>query len=293
MIKVRVPATSANLGPGFDSLGLALNLYNNFHFEEIPSGIEIIGALDSESHRANLVYTSMLKTFDHLGYKFKGIRIKIETNIPVSRGLGSSASCILGGVMGANKIAGSPLSIEQIFNLATHIEGHPDNIAPALFGGLIASIMEDEDIYYNKISVADGLKFIALVPDFTLSTKDARAVLPRDISYKEAVENVSRVSLLISALSNGRFDLLKHSLKDNLHQPYRGKLIEGFDKVLDQVYQLNALGGYLSGAGPTIMALVDEEDRDFKKAISSFLKSKEYNWQVMELKIESQGAKVL
>ncbi len=293
MIKVRVPATSANLGPGFDSLGLALNLYNNFHFEEIPSGIEIIGALDSESHRANLVYTSMLKTFDHLGYKFKGIRIKIETNIPVSRGLGSSASCILGGVMGANKIAGSPLSIEQIFNLATHIEGHPDNIAPALFGGLIASIMEDEDIYYNKISVADGLKFIALVPDFTLSTKDARAVLPRDISYKEAVENVSRVSLLISALSNGRFDLLKHSLKDNLHQPYRGKLIEGFDKVLNEVYQLNALGGYLSGAGPTIMALVDEEDKDFKKAMLNFLKSKEYNWQVMELKIESQGAKVL
>lgn len=293
MIKVRVPATSANLGPGFDSLGLALNLYNNFHFEEIPSGIEIIGALDSESHRANLVYTSMLKTFDYLGYKFKGIRIKIETNIPVSRGLGSSASCILGGVMGANKIAGSPLSIDQIFNLATHIEGHPDNIAPALFGGLIASIMEDEEIYYNKISVADGLKFIALVPDFTLSTKDARAVLPRDISYKEAVENVSRVSLLISALSNGRFDLLKHSLKDNLHQPYRGKLIEGFDKVLNEVYQLNALGGYLSGAGPTIMALVDEEDKDFKKAMLNFLKSKEYNWQVMELKIESQGAKVL
>ncbi|MGO1469162.1 MAG: homoserine kinase [Tissierella sp.] len=293
MIKIRVPATSANLGPGFDSLGLALKLYNTFTFEEKSEGVEIIGALDEELDKDNLVYTSMVKTFDFLAYKPKGIKINIETNIPVSRGLGSSASCILGGVMGANEIAGSPLSIDEIFDLSTKIEGHPDNIAPALFGGLISSIMEEENIYYNKIEIAKGLKFVAIVPDFTISTKKAREVLPEKISYKKAVENVSRVSLLISSLVNGRFDLLKYSFKDNLHQPYRGELIKGFDKVLDKIYEFGALGGYLGGAGPTIMALVDENDKDFKLKIEDFLKSINYNWRVIELEIDLSGAKVI
>ena len=159
MIKIRVPATTANLGSGFDSLGIALNLYNIFSFEETPGGLEIIGKLDYEKAKNNLVYRSMLKTFEIIGYKAKGIRINIETNIPVSRGLGSSSTCILGGVMGANEIAKSPLSIDEVFKLATRIEGHPDNIGPALFGGLISSLMEDDFVYYNKIDIAKGLKF--------------------------------------------------------------------------------------------------------------------------------------
>ncbi|OLS01657.1 homoserine kinase [Tissierella creatinophila] len=293
MINIRVPATSANLGPGFDSLGIALDLYNKFSFEEISHGLEIIGALDTEEDSDNLVYTSMLKVFDAIGYKPKGIRINIDTDIPVSRGLGSSACCIVAGIMGANKMAGSPLSQEEMFKIATEIEGHPDNIAPALFGGFITSIMEEANIYYNKIDIAKGLKFVAIIPDFPLSTKMAREVLPTNIPYKDAVENVSRVSLLISSLSNGRFDLLKHALKDNLHQPYRGKLIKGFNEVLEKIYEFKALGGYLSGAGPTIMAIINEDDTNFKKEMESYFKSVNYNWKVIELNIDLDGAKVI
>lgn len=293
MINIRVPATSANLGPGFDSLGIALDLYNKFSFEETSEGLEIIGALDTEEDRDNLVYTSMLKAFDTIGYKPKGLKINIDTDIPVSRGLGSSACCIIAGIIGANEIAGSPLSQDDIFKLATEIEGHPDNIAPALFGGFITSIMEEENIYYNKIDIAKGLKFVAIIPDFPLSTKMAREVLPKEVSYKDAVGNVSRVSLLISALSNGRFDLLRYALKDNLHQPYRGKLIKGFDEVLEKIYEFKALGGYLSGAGPTIMAIINKDDKNFKKEMESYFKSINYDWKVVELNLDLDGAKVI
>lgn len=293
MIKIRVPASTANIGSGFDSLGMALNLYNIFTFEEISEGLEIIGGLDYEKPKDNLVYTSMVETFRLIGYKPKGIRINIESNIPISRGLGSSSTCILAGIIGGNKMANSPLSIDDIFKLATKIEGHPDNVGPALFGGLISSLMEANSLYYNKIEIAKGLKFLAIIPDFTLSTKKAREVLPENLSHKSAVENVSRVSLLISALSNGRFDLLKVGLKDNLHQPYRGKLIKGYDNLINKIYELKALGAYLSGAGPTIMAIVKEDDNTFKKEMENYLKSIEYNWKVVDLTIDLLGAKVL
>ena len=292
MINIRIPATTANLGPGFDSLGIALNLYNKFTFEEISKELEIIGALDNEKDRDNLVYTSMLRAFDFIGYKPKGIRIDIEANIPVSRGLGSSSTCILAGVMGANSIAGSPLSIEDIFKLATEIEGHPDNIGPALFGGFVTSLMEDNRVYYNKIDMAKGIKFVAIIPDFKLSTKKAREVLPQNISHKTAVENISRVSLLISALSNGKFDLLKPALKDGLHQPYRGKLIKKFDEILNKTYEFKALGGYLSGGGPTIMAIVSQDNNSLKKEMESYFKSINYKWKVIELEIDLDGAKI-
>lgn len=292
IIKIRVPATSANIGPGFDSLGMALNLYNVFSFEEKKSGLEILGSLDNKEPRDNLVYSSMVKVFEKTGYYPKGLKIKIESNIPISRGLGSSASCILAGVLAANKLAGSPWSLNKVFKMATEIEGHPDNIAPALFGGFISSLMEREKIYYNKIEIAKGLKFIAIIPDFTLSTSLARGVLPREIPHGDAVENVSRVSLLLSALSNGRFDLLKPALEDKLHQPYRGELIKGFRPVMDRVYGLGAMGGYLSGAGPTIMAMIKDEDTNFGKEMEAYLKSMNFAWEIIELQIDLEGTKM-
>lgn len=293
VIKVKVPASSANIGPGFDSIGMALNLYNIFSFEEIDRGLEIIGSLEDKKAKDHLVYSSMVKVFERVGYFPKGIKIKIEASIPISRGLGSSASCILAGVIGANKMAGSPLTQEEIFKIATEIEGHPDNIAPALFGGFVSSLMEEEKIYYNKIDISKGLKFIAIIPDFTLSTRRAREVLPRVISHREAVENVSRLALLISALSNGRFDLLRPALKDKLHQPYRGELIEGFTALMDKIYDLGALGGYLSGAGPTIMAMIKEEDFGFIKEIKAYLESISLGWDVKELEMDLEGAQIV
>lgn len=293
MINVKVPATTANLGPGFDTLGLALNLYNKFSFNETTAGVVINGSLDLMENKKNLVYTSMLKTLDVLEYNISGININIEADIPNSRGLGSSAACILGGVIGANELAGSTLSLEEILNIATEIEGHPDNIAPALFGGLVVSLMEGDKIYHNKINVAQGIKFVALIPDFTLSTSVAREVLPSTVIYKEAVDNVSRVSLLLSALSNGKFDLLKPSLKDNLHQPYRGKLIPGFNQIIEKSYEFGALGAYISGAGPTIMTIIDNEDSAFVNRVNGYLSSIGNNWSVIELKINLLGARVI
>ncbi|TCU75552.1 homoserine kinase [Tissierella praeacuta] len=289
MIRISVPGTSANIGPGFDTLGLALNIYNYFRFEEISHGIEITGCNKEFSNENNLVYKSMLKVFDKIGYLPKGIKIDIDANIPVSRGLGSSAACILGGVMGANCLAGAHLSKEEILEIATEIEGHPDNIAPALFGGFVISIMEDSKVIYNKFDVYTGIKFVALIPDYTLSTKESRAVLPATISHKDAIYNISRVSLLLSSLSNGRFDLLKYAVKDSLHQPYRGRLISGFYDIINKCEEIGCLGLYLSGAGPTIMAIVDEKDNDFILKIKKHLKSINYTWKVKELRLDSYG----
>lgn len=292
MFKVIVPGTSANLGPGFDTLGVALNIYNEFIFEEIQGGLEISGCEEKYRNKENLIYTSMLKTFEEIGYKKKGIKITINSEIPTSRGLGSSASCILAGVIGANQIAGSPLSKGDIFKIATEIEGHPDNIAPALFGGLVTSIVEDDEIHYNQIEMADGLKFIALVPDFSLSTEESRQVLPEKIDYSDAVYNIGRVSLMLSALSNGNFELLKYGLKDKIHQQYRGSLIPNYDLIMEKCESMNTLGAYLSGAGPTIMVLVRENENNFQFEIEEFLSQFQDKWRVEKLSVDLLGAKI-
>lgn len=291
MIKIKIPATSANIGPGFDTLGLALNLYNTFEFYEIEEGLEIIGYEDSHNNESNLIYTSMLKVFEKVNYSPKGIKIIVDGDIPISRGLGSSAACILGGVMGANELAGAPLSKDEVFKIATEIEGHPDNIAPALFGGLVVSVTDDNEIYHNRIDVVPRLKFVALIPDFTLSTKSAREVLPTNILYKDAVYNVGRVSLLISAFNNGRFDLLKVALKDRLHQPYRGRLISGFDEIIKKCYELNCLGAYLSGAGPTIMTVINKEDNDLIIHMRDYFNKNNIKWDIKELDLDLRGAR--
>lgn len=292
MIKIKVPATSANIGPGFDSIGLALSLYNTFTFEEIPKGLEIMGCDDRFKGEDNLVYTSMKRTLAEIGHEIGGIRITMETNIPVSRGLGSSAACIVAGILGANELAGSPLSKDGLLKIATEIEGHPDNVAPALLGGLVTSIAEGDEVFHNNINVAKGIKFIALIPDFSLSTKEAREVLPKEISFKDGVFNVSRVSLLLSAFSNGKFELLKYGVEDKLHQNYRSKLIPDFDKIKDICNKYNSFGTFISGAGPTIITIIDEKNKDFIHELKNQLNSLKNNWLLKELDIDLEGAAV-
>ena len=205
MIQINVPATSANLGPGFDTLGIALNRYNSFNIKQVEK-------LDFTNE--NLVYRSYRRVFELLGKALIEVEITIETGIPVSRGLGSSAACIVGGVMAANEMQGRPLSKEEILEISTMIETHPDNVAPAIYGGLVTSVMEGEKVYFCQVPIKNKLEFITLVPDFKLSTELARGVLPRTIPYKDGVYNVGRVALLLSALTSGRDDLLKHALKD-------------------------------------------------------------------------------
>jgi homoserine kinase len=292
MIKVKVPATSANMGPGFDSMGIALNLYNYFYIEETEKGLNITGCNDEFCNENNLAYRSMLRCFRAVDYKVKGLNINLKSDIPLSRGLGSSASCILGGVLAANEIAGSPLNKEDILSLATAIEGHPDNIAPALFGEMVLSIMDEDKIHYNKINFSNDIKFCALIPDFTLSTKESRDVLPKSISHIDAVFNVSRSSLLVSALMNGNYDLIKYACQDRLHQPYRGSLIANYDEIIKKCKELHCLGVYLSGAGPTIMAILKQEDTEFAPFILKYLKGLPHHWDVIELKPDLIGASI-
>ncbi len=289
MIEVRVPATSANMGPGFDCLGVAVNMYNKFFVEEIKEGLIFEGCEDKFKNEDNLIYVAMKKCFDKIGYKPTGLRIKMESDIPVSRGLGSSAACVVGGIVSANELAGRVLNKKELLDLAVEVEGHPDNVNPAFCGGMTVSISDNKEIIYSKVKVSEGIKFCALIPDFTLSTEKARTVLPKSIDYKDGIFNVGRTALMVSALNNGDFHLIKHACKDKLHQDYRAKLIENFYSIKKQCEKLNSLGVFLSGAGPTIMVMIKEEENYFSKNIKVFLDTLKNKWEVRELKIDNIG----
>lgn len=294
MLEVKVPATSANMGPGFDCMGIALNMYNYFYFEEIESGLEICGCEDSFKNEKNLIYTSMQRCFQEIGYdhKSKGLRIGVKGNIPVSRGLGSSAACIVGGVLAANEIGRGNLNKNEILKLASEIEGHPDNIAPAIFGGLTIAIKEGNKVYYEKLEILQDLKFCAIIPDFTLSTKESRAVLPESIPYSDGVFNIGRASLFVAALVNKNYDILRFACMDRLHQVYRGNLINNYNEIIDVSNHLNSLCTFLSGAGPTIMAVVKKEEKGFTSEMLGYLSGLKDKWTVQELLPDINGAVV-
>ena len=231
MVKVTVPATTANIGPGFDTLGLALNLYNEFTFEKIEKGLIIEGCSEIYNNKENLVYSSFVVTAEKLGKKVNGLKISMDAKIPVSRGLGSSSACIVGGVYGANAFYAGRLTKDEIFKIAVMIEGHPDNISPCVYGGLTASMVEKERPYAVGYNINSELKFCALIPDFETSTNEARKILPKMIDFKDAVFNVSRVAVLLKALETGDMDMINIALKDRLHQSYRSNLIHECDDV--------------------------------------------------------------
>jgi homoserine kinase len=224
-----------------------------------------------------------------LNYQPRGFKIKINSSIPISRGLGSSAACIIAGVAAANELAGGKLTNAQLLEIANDIEGHPDNVTPALLGGMVIAVQDKGKVYYDKVHLSDNLRFCALIPDFTLSTKEARAVLPSKLTYGDAIYNISRASLLVTALANGSYDLIKHACEDALHQPYRNKLIPGYDEILQKSKELGCLGVFLSGAGPTIMVLLQKENNEFSTKMQGFLETLENKWQIKELNIDHQG----
>ena len=243
MIRVRVPATSANMGPGFDSMGIAVELYNIYEFEEVESGLIFEGIPKEFCNKENIIYQSMVKCFEKAKCKFKGLRIKvISQDVPISRGLGSSSSCIVGGLIGANKIINDKFTKEELFEMAVEIEGHPDNVAPAVLGGMVVAIEEDGNYIFDKVNIKNEYKFIPIIPDFRLSTSDAREVLPKGLTMAQGVYNVSRGALMVTALTNGNDKILKYACKDAFHENYRSKLIKGFDEVKGQAYELGEIG---------------------------------------------------
>lgn len=292
MVKVRVPATTANIGPGFDCLGIALDLYCYIEVEEIEKGLVIEGCDDKFKGEDNLIYKSMKRIFESASYSPRGIKIKVDSKIPISRGLGSSAACIIGGLLAANELVGRVYSKEEILNIATQIEGHPDNVTPALLGGMTAAIYERDRVYYNKIKVADRFKFYALIPQFTVSTEKARKVLPKVIDYKDAVFNIGRVSLLITSFIEGN-DNIKIACRDKIHEDYRKELIRGFDTIKEKCLDLGSLAVFISGSGSTLMAVVDKENTDFKAKIEKDIYNFEGSWIVKEVNIDYEGAKII
>lgn len=295
MITVRVPATSANMGPGFDSLGIALKLYNDFGFRELEEdGLKFKGMPEEFCNEKNIIYQAMKHCFDKAGYKIKGLEIsELTQDVPVSRGLGSSSTCIVGGLVGANEILGKKFSEEELLEMAVEIEGHPDNVAPALLGGMVVAIVDENKTFYDKVDVKKGIKFVSIIPNFRLSTKKARGVVPQQISLKDGVYNVSRAALMVACFSSGKYDLIKYACKDAFHQNYRAKLIPGFEEVYNKSYELGAFGCYLSGAGPTIMAIINEEDERFSNKLGDFLKIKGLEWDILELSIDDAGATII
>lgn len=292
MIRITVPGTSANLGPGFDCLGVALTLYNEFTFTPIESGIEWDQCNPEYQNEQNLVYRGMKKAWEKLGISPMGVRISIHEDIPISRGLGSSAACLVAGVAGANEMAGSPLNKEEIFYLASSLEGHPDNVAPAIFGGMMVSAKWEDRFVAQPISIASGLQFYGIIPDFQLSTEEARKVLPETIPYWDGVHSVGKTALLIASLANGEFSLLRNSLNDLLHQPYRSQLIPAFHDILEASKEAGDYGAFLSGAGPTIMAVVPQNDITYEKRMTDYLALEQKNWKIIPLMIDYQGVKV-
>ncbi len=261
MVRVQVPASTANLGPGFDCLGMALKMFNIVEMAEIDSGlhIEITGEGKDYIPRddTNIVYACAREVFERVGYNPKGLRIKLHNSIPVSRGLGSSAAAIVGGLVAANIISGGKLTAHQLLRLATKKEGHPDNVTPALVGGITVYAQSEEEIRYLKIDPPAGLKTIVTIPGFPLSTKDAREALPKQIPLEDAVFNIGRTALLIASLQKGDLDLLGIAMEDRLHQGYRAALVPGMKKVFAAARLAGAKGIALSGAGPTLIALTD------------------------------------
>ncbi|HHW57147.1 MAG TPA: homoserine kinase [Clostridia bacterium] len=298
MVKVRVPASSANLGPGFDCIGVALNLYTEISMGFTKEGlfIEVYGegASDIEKDENNLVFKAAKKVWEEIGADFKGLKIEIHNGIPLGSGLGSSAAAIVGGMVAANELAGGILSQEEILNLAASMEGHADNVAPALNGGLNITVFDGKTVYYIKKELEEELKFIAFTPKKILKTEIARKVLPEKIDFKDAVFNTGRSSLLVAALFSDRYDLLKIASQDMLHQKYRSKLIPEMYSCFDKALEAGAYSVFLSGAGPTIMAIASIDNaKKVAKEVATVYERDNIDYKIYELRCENNGAQVI
>ncbi len=261
MPTIRVPATTANIGPGFDCLGAALTLYNQFKFTLSPQESLKITATGAEADRvatndSNLVYQAFCKFFAHLGQTPPAVEIDIAMEVPLARGLGSSATAIVGGLVGANVLSGSPLSQDEIMQLAIALEGHPDNVVPALMGGCrLAASGLDRAWEICELNWHSDLVPIVAIPNFELSTTEARRVLPADYSRADAIFNTAHLGLLVRGLETANTGWLKAALDDRIHQPYRQALILGYEAVRSATLSAGAHGMVISGAGPTLLAL--------------------------------------
>ncbi|MFC4426792.1 homoserine kinase [Deinococcus navajonensis] len=294
---VRAPASSANLGPGFDSLGLSLPLYTTLRVtpqastEVVPLGH---GLSSTPANESNYVYQAMLLAARRAGRPLPPARIEIESEVPLARGLGSSAAALIAGIVAGNELLGRPLDHAAVLDVAAREEGHPDNVAPALFGGIVVATLDKLGTHYVRLDPPAHLGVTVLVPDFELSTSKARAVLPREYSRADAVHALSHAALLAAALSVGRLDLLRHAMQDYIHQVWRAPLVPGLSDILESAHEHGALGAALSGAGPTVLCFHDtrSDTGRLHTYLHGVMTRSGLTGQVMDLPIDLAGTVV-
>ena len=289
---VRACASSANLGPGFDCFGLAWQCYDVIEFTPGDKGLEIDGCDQRFRNADNLAYRAYKAVLNELRLPERPLRIRfLSTGIPVSRGLGSSAALVVGGVLAARALRAPTLDDGALLRIAAGVEGHPDNVAPALLGGLTVSAMEGGRVVTRSFPLSQGLRFAALVPDFELSTELARSVLPIQLPRQDAIFNISRSALLLKALEDGDGELLRFGLQDRLHQSYRKELISGYDAAEALAYGQGAAGVCISGAGSTMLCV--SLDPDFAGRMEAALAEVFPRWRVIPLLPDREGSAVV
>ena len=296
-VKVRVPGTSANCGPGFDCLGVACTIYNELELKLLPEerleiNITGDGAANIPTDERNIVWRSIQKLLKRAGKadEYKGAIINMHNGVPLSRGLGSSATAIVGGLKAANEFLGNPFTRRDLLQMATEIEGHPDNVAPAIFGGFTISIVRNDKPECFCLMPKLKLKLVVAVPDFFLPTKAARAVLPQEVPMKDAVYNIGRAAMLTAALCKGNKSFLRSVFDDALHQPYRAKLIPGMYDVFKAAREAGALGASMSGAGPCLIAFTADNPEAVGDAMVEAFAKHEVKAIYHVFDIDSQGA---
>ena len=306
-VSVRVPATTANLGPGFDCFGLALPVYNTITIEELvdPNEDIQINVFSDEfditefhipTDKTNIIYKAVDLLFSYVGQVPQSMRINIYSDIPLASGFGSSASVIAGGLIATNELLGSPADIDTLIAIGTEIEGHPDNLAPAILGGFVLSSQEsDGSVTTRKIQWPEEWKITMCHPDFELPTSISRSVLPETVSLKDAVYNARRTAMMIDAIINKDEELFKLSMQDKLHQPYRTKLVPGLAEIIKNLkHKENVLGTALSGAGPSIIVVTKDANTDeICNIVNDTWDSYGVNVSTRTVTVENEGAKIL
>ncbi|WP_394794929.1 homoserine kinase [Armatimonas sp.] len=294
-ISVRVPATSANIGPGFDTIGVALDLHNVFYFDVLTaSASPVLRPRTLVLGEDSLAHLALNRLYEKLGKQRPKLFVQTEANIPFSRGLGSSSTAVVGGLLGGNALLGNPLDREEILALALEIEGHPDNVAPALFGGFQIAVREpDGTITRVSVPAPEGLKAVVCIPELILPTEHARAALPESWTRAETVANLGRVAVLMTALLSRRWELLRVGMDDHLHQPYREKLIPGFRAAVEAALAAGAYGAALSGSGSALLAFTGAHEERIGEAMAGAIRSAGVLAQWMPLNLDASGATVL
>lgn len=294
MIRVKIPATSANLGPGFDCLGLALQLYNTITVEpNRPFQISLTGSYSDgiPTNESNLVWRTMCHFWKLIHYPTPSVALTLENYIPPARGLGSSSAAIVGGLVAANTLAGSPYTKYELLQVANALEGHPDNVTPALYGGVTLSVPAKGRIIPRVLAQSPNLKAVVVIPNTRLNTEKARGILSPHVSRKDAIFNISHVGLLIEAFIREDYSLLKEGMCDVLHQNQRAILLPGMLETIEAALKAGAYGAALSGSGPTLIALITESSKkEVSQSMITTLGQYGIIAQAIVLEIDSCGA---